>query len=206
MKVIKMETKIVEFTNKDLIKCIQDGGVVAFPTETVYGLGCIASKEEAFEEMVRVKNRRPDKPFTLMLSSPSEIGKYAYINEKTQKLIDKYMPGEITLLLKPKEHLPHWVTLSSKYIGVRVAGKEEVCTLIANVKEPMLVTSANISGQVSNADFKGTYEVFNNKIPYIVDGETKSAVPSTIVICDEDIALVREGTIKFDEIKKTWED
>jgi L-threonylcarbamoyladenylate synthase len=206
MKVIKMNTKIVDFKSNELIESIRKGEVDAFPTETVYGLGCIASKEEAFEAMVSVKNRRPDKPFTLMLSSPNEVEKYAEVNEKTNKLIKKYMPGEITLLLKPKAHLPHWVTLNSKYLGVRVAGKEEVCDLIARVGEPMLVTSANISGQASNADFKGTFEVFNNKIPYIVDGETKSAVPSTIVICDDEISLVREGTIKFEEIKKTWEE
>lgn len=201
-----MNTKIVSFKSKELVDSIRKGEVVAFPTETVYGLGCIASKEEAFEAMVSVKNRRPDKPFTLMLSDPKEIDQYAEVNDKTRKLVNEYMPGEITLLLKPKAHLPHWVTLNSKYLGVRVAGKEEVCDLIARVGEPMLVTSANISGQTSNADFEGTYHVFKDKIPYIVDGETKSAIPSTIVICDEDLTLVREGTIKFEDIKKTWEE
>ena len=103
-----METKIVGFDAEELIEAIRKRKVVAFPTETVYGLGVIADSPCAYENLVEVKKRRPDKPFTLMLSSAEEIGKYAVIDEKTKRIIDEFMPGEITLLLPPKEDVASW--------------------------------------------------------------------------------------------------
>ena len=201
-----METKVVNFNDSKLIEAISSKEVVCFPTETVYGLGVIYSSEEAFNKLVNVKKRNPDKPFTLMLSSPCDIDQYANINDKTKKIISKYMPGEITILVRPKEGLYPWVTLNSKYIGIRVSGKEEVCQLIAKVKEPLLVSSANISTFDVVKDFKEAFEVFYGKIPYIVEGEVNSNLASTIVICDEELTLIREGKIKFKEIKKVWEE
>ena len=201
-----METKVVGFNSKELIEAITTNQVVCFPTETVYGMGVIYDSLDAFNELVKTKERKPDKPFTLMLDNPSLVKEYAYVNEKIEKLILKYMPGEITLLLRPKEDIYPWVKLDSKYVGIRVSGKEEVCTLISKVGKPMLVTSANISGQKVCEDFNETYGVFKGKVSYIVKGNTSSNTPSTIVICDEELILVREGSIKFEEIKKVWEE
>lgn len=80
-----METKIVGFDAEELIEAIRKRKVVAFPTETVYGLGVIADSPYAYENLVEIKKRRPDKPFTLMLSSVEEIGKYAVIDEKRKE-------------------------------------------------------------------------------------------------------------------------
>lgn len=201
-----METKILDFTSHLLIDEIRQGQVVSFPTETVYGLGVIFDLEDAFERLVKVKNRRPDKPFTLMLSSKEEVKQYGYVNDKIQKVINEFMPGEITLLIKPKENLFPWVTLNSKYIGIRVSGKKEVCQMIKEVGKPMLVTSANISSQPAAINFEETYKIFNGKIPTIVKGNTSSNTPSTIVICDDSLSLVREGNISFDQIIKVWEE
>ena len=98
--------KIVSFKEKELLKkALDNDEVIAFPTETVFGLGARSSSEKAFENLVKVKNRRPDKPFTLMCGSISQIVDYIEINENTEKLIKKFMPGSITLLVKPKENI-----------------------------------------------------------------------------------------------------
>ena len=201
-----METKVVNFQNLELIKSLSSGEVACFPTETVYGLGVKYDSKESFDKLVGVKKRQPDKPFTLMLSSPDEVSNYAYVNSKIQKLIDKYMPGEITLLLRPKEDLYPWVSLNSKYIGIRVSGKKEVCQLIKEVGLPLLVSSANISTFDVVKDFNEAYEVFNGKVPYIVEGDVDSNTASTIVICEEKLTLIREGKIKFEDIKNVWEE
>ena len=200
-----METKVVDFNSLELINSLKKGEVACFPTETVYGLGVIFSREKAFNALVEVKNRRPDKPFTLMLSKKDDIEKYSYISCKTKKVIEEFMPGEITILVKPKENLFPWVTLNSKYIGIRISGKKEVCQLIDKVGEPLLVTSANISSYPASTNFDEAYRVFRGKVPYIVKGETSSSIPSTIVICDEELMLVRQGNIPFEKIKKVWE-
>lgn len=201
-----MKTKVGKFQDQELIQEIKNGNVVAFPTETVYGLGVISNSKEAFERLVETKKRRPDKPFTLMLSKKEDIEKYAKISKKTKRVIDKFMPGEITILVPPKEHLDSWITLNSKYIGIRISGMNEVSLMIDQVGFPMLVTSANISGEETLNSFEGAYRVFNGKISYLVNGETSSKLPSTIVICDENIELVRLGSISFEEIKKVWEE
>lgn len=201
-----MKTEILDFKDERLITLIQKGEVVSFPTETVYGLGVIYDNEASFEKMIEVKKRRPDKPFTLMLSSPQEIDKYAIINEKTRRVVEKFMPGEITILVKPKEDLYPWVRLNSKYIGIRVSGSKKVCDMIERVGKPMLVTSANISSFPCATNFQDSYRTFNQLIKAIVDGPTSSSTPSTIVICDEELSLVRLGSIKFEDIQKVWED
>ena len=201
-----METKIYDFDDERVIQEIKNNNVVALPTETVYGLGVIYDSLEAFERLVKVKQRKPDKPFTLMLSCIEDIKNYAYFDENTYRVILKYMPVEITLLLKPKESLYPWVTLNSPYIGIRIAGLLKVGELIKKVGQPMLVTSANISSFPACVDFEQTYETFASYIPAIIKGETTSSIPSTIVKCDEgSITLIRQGRIPFEEIKKTWE-
>ena len=201
-----MKCKIYDFDDDEVVQEIKNNNVIALPTETVYGLGVIYSSQDAFEKLVQVKKRKPDKPFTLMLSSIQEINKYAYFDEKTWKVIKKYMPGEITLLLKPKEHLYSWVTLNSPYIGIRIAGLLKVGELIKKVGSPMLITSANISSYPACINFEQTYDTFSSSIKGIIKGETSSSIPSTIVKCDEgNITLIRQGRIPFEEIKKTWE-
>lgn len=201
-----MKTTVCDFSSKELIKSIREGNVVAFPTETVYGIGVIYDSLEAFNNLVEAKRRSPDKPFTLMLSSKNQVEEFAILNQKAKKVVNHFMPGEITILVKYHDNLFPWVHLNSKYIGIRVSGKKEVCDLIHKVGKPMLVTSANISGEKTCVDFDSTYQVFEGKIPFIVKGETSSCLPSTIVICDENLTLVRQGSISFEDIKKVWED
>lgn len=199
-----MKTIVTNFIDYKLVEAINNHEVVSFPTETVYGLGVIYDSEDAFNNLVNVKNRRPDKPFTLMLDNKDDIEKYADVNDKTKKIINKYMPGEITILVKPKNDLYSWVTLNSKYIGIRVPNSDDVRDLIKRVGKPMLVTSANISSEPVCENFKEVYDTFNDKVAIIVKGELSGNVPSTIVICGDELILVREGKIPFVEIKKVW--
>lgn len=197
--------KTYKFEDNEIVEIVKNGGVIALPTETVYGLGVKYSSKEAFDNLVKAKNRNPDKPFTLMLSSKEEIEKYAFLDDKIKRVIDMFVPGEITLLLKPKNNLFPWVTLNSSTIGIRVSGLKEVGELIKRVGEPMLITSANISSFPSCLTYEETKKVFDNRIDAIIEGKTLSSIPSTIVICDEkSIKLIRQGNIPFEEIEKIW--
>ena len=201
-----MKTILTNFLDSRLVELIKSNEVASFPTETVYGLGVIYDSEVAFNNLVDVKKRRPDKPFTLMLDNPEDIEKYAIISTKTKKIISKYMPGEITILVEPKKDLYPWVTLNSKYIGIRVPNSSDVRNLINSVGKPMLVTSANISSEPVCENFKEVYNTFNQKVAIIVEGELSGNIPSTIVICGDELTLVREGKISFEEIKKVWDE
>ena len=201
-----MKTLVTKFNDNRIFDYIKDNQVIAFPTETVYGLGVIFNSEYAFQNLVDVKHRRPDKPFTLMLGNKNDISKYAIFSDKTKKIIDNFFPGELTILVQPQKDLFPWVTLNSKYIGIRVPDSKAVCDMINTLGQPMLVSSCNISDEPVCENFEEVYSKFNENIAIIIEGDVISKVPSTIVICDEQLILVREGKIPFNKLKEVWED
>lgn len=203
-----METRILQ--EKDIDSCaslLLKGEVVAFPTETVYGVGVIATKEEAFNALVASKRRPPSKPFSMMLSSLKDVDLYAEIGPKGRAVMEKYMPGEITVLVKAKEGLPPWITLGTPLIGIRIPDSRFVLSLIDKVGAPLLVTSANHSGEPTSTSFDVTYATFKGEIAGVVKGKCVSEKASTIVniSSEENITLVREGPIPFEDIKAIWE-
>lgn len=202
-----MKTELVQFDDIRLANWINDCEVVAFPTETVFGIGVVYDSKEAFDKLVIVKERNPDKPFTVMISDKKDIDLFATYSNKVSALIETFMPGEITLILDTKENIYPWVSLNHKTIGIRISAKKEVCDLISRVGKPMLVTSANISNHAPAQNSMEAYQIFNAKIKAIVEGESNSGLPSTIVDCSNNqLKLLREGSITFEEIKRIWED
>lgn len=201
-----METKIVSFDSKEAVKALQKGEVIAFPTETVYGLGCIWDDHAAFEKLVAVKKRPPDKPFTLMGGNSFDFEEFCYLNKGIRNVIAKYVPGPLTLLLQPKEGLPHHVTLDSPSIGIRIAGLKELRDLIDRVGKPLLVPSANKSGMVPGKCAKDVKISFEGEIPYIIDGGETHGQPSTIIDFSslKDPKLIRQGDLSFEEVLKTY--
>lgn len=202
-----METKIFKANEIHLCADLaREGKIIAFPTETVFGLGVIYDSEEAFNELVKVKNRADNKPFTLMVGYTRDIEKYAVINAKIKNLIDVFMPGEITLIIEAKPDLPKHVTLGSKFIGIRVSANYQVANLLNLVGKPMLVPSANKRDEKPALTANEVYQIFNGEIAGILEGKTTSHTPSTIVKVTDTIELIREGTIPFNLIKEVWEE
>ena len=181
---------------------LENHGVVAFPTETVCGLGVIFDDEIAFEKLNQVKGRPENKPYTLMLSNTQDIDKYAYVDEEVKKVINAFMPGPITLLLKRKADLPFWVTRGSDKIGIRVPDDEVTLKLISTVGKPLLVPSANKSGEKPAMDIDETKKIFGSEVDYYIDGKAGGAKPSTIVDMYDSIKVVRQGDITLEEIMK----
>lgn len=186
-------------------ECLLNHQVVAFPTETVMGLAVIYNDFEAYNLLNKVKRRPEDKPYTLMLGDVNDINKYGYINEKVQKIIDAFMPGSITILVPGKEDLPNWVTHGSPTVGLRIPTNEEALAVLKEIKLPLLVPSANKSGEKPTLTSEETKTVFGDEIAYVVDGNAKLDKPSTIVdLTGSEPRVVRPGPISEEEIKKVW--
>lgn len=181
--------------------------VLGFPTETVYGVGVVFDSKVAFERLVNLKRRSPDKPFAMMCESLDEAFNYIDVSPKAKKLMNHFLPGELTVLVKAKPELPEWVTLGTGVIGIRVPDSSYVKSLIKKVGKPLLVTSANKSGEPTTKVFEEVVEVFDGELKAIVEGKCESLIPTTIVNLSKDsLSLVREGPIPFDTIKKFWEE
>ena len=188
---------------EEALRELNNHRVIAFPTETVFGLGVFYDDKEAYELLNKIKQRREDKPYTMMLSKVEDIDKYAFVNEKYQKLIKKFMPGSLTILVKSKDSVPNYVTHNTGVIGIRIPSNKEALELLEYVKKPLLVPSANKADQKPALSEQEVKDIFNNEINIVVPGKISSGEPSTIVdLTGEEIRLVRKGPIPLEELNR----
>ena len=184
-------------------KALDSHQVIAFPTETVFGLGVYYDDEAAYHLLNQIKRRREDKPYTLMLSDINDIEKYAYIEKAQLNALKKFIPGPITLLLRCKDNVPGYVTHNTGVIGVRVPENKEALDLLKYLEKPLLVPSANRADQKPAMNDQEVKAIFNDEVAVIVPGKSVGGLPSTIVdLTGNEIKLIRQGPISLEDIKK----
>jgi L-threonylcarbamoyladenylate synthase len=208
MKIIKLnelKEKNEEINKKtkeeieNIKKMILDGKIIICGTDTLYGLCANALDENAVKKVYEIKRRDLNKPISIFLKDKEDIEKYAYINDISKKIIDKFLPGPLTIILKKKETIPDIV--SKEYIGIRIPDSK-IIREIATI--PLTATSANLSGEEPPTSVDEINEELKEKVHLIIDtGICKYKTPSTIIkIVNGNIELIREGAIPFKEIKK----
>lgn len=191
---LKKEYKIAK-------EVLDNSGIIAFPTETVMGLGVYFNDYEAYKFLNKVKERPEDKPYTLMLSSINEISKYAYVDKRAEKIINRFMPGEITILLKSKEIVPSYVTHNTGVIGIRVPNHKLLLDFLSYLKTPLLVPSANKSGEKPAMTIEEVKEIFHDDVGFVFNGQALGGVPSTLVdLTNKEVKIYREGNVKASDI------
>lgn len=184
-------------------QALDNSQVIAFPTETVMGLGVYYNDFDAYSLLNKIKCRPEDKPYTMMLFSKDEIDKYAYVDERAKKVIDAFMPGEITILLRSKETVPTYVTHNSGVIGLRVPNLTDLLGFLRFIETPLLVPSANKSGEKPAMNSVEVKSIFKNEVGFVFDGSAKGGVPSTLVdLTQKEVKIYREGNISLSDILK----
>ena len=184
-------------------QALKNHQIIAFPTETVFGLGVYYDDYEAYQLLNKVKKRKESKPYTMMLASVEEISNYAEIDEKYLPIVKKYMPGSLTILVKSKPNVPSYVTHETGIIGIRIPSNKEALDLLKYVKKPLLVPSANRADQKPAMNDKEVKDIFNDEVAVIIPGQSVGGLPSTIIdLTGEEIRLVRQGPITLEDIKK----
>lgn len=198
---------VFHFPTDDAIaaKALMDGKLIAFPTETVFGIGCRYDSKAAFDDLIRVKRRPATKPFTMMLGDPASIAEYAEVNARQQRIIDAFMPGEITVILKKKPIVPDYVTLNGPTIGIRIPAHQGLLGLLKACPEPLLVPSCNRSGETPCSDVDQIQSIFHDDLYGVFDGKKGDSVPSTVVLLTGDEPkILRQGKITADAILSVW--
>ena len=196
-------TKVVSAKDIDIVcDVINEGQVVAFPTETVYGVGVKFGSREALDRLMEAKNRDYSKVITLMVAYKEDIEKYAYVSDWAWKLISAFMPGMITLIFKKREGVDPIMTNGKETIGIRIPDNDYVLALLRNVG-PMLVTSANLSNHPNTTSTKEVLDQLDGRIDLIVDGKTTDSIASTVVdVSGDEIKILREGKITKEDIEE----
>ena len=199
-----METKIITEEQFDLaVDAIKKGKTIAFKTDTIYGLSCLSTSPSACEELARIKGRE-GKPLILLISKDMDIGKYVgNISSQTRKIIDKFWPGPLTIIFRAKYPFCNTITCGKPTIAIRMPNDILCKRLISAVGEPIVSTSANLSGEKPLNAPNVIFDAFNGKIPYIIDSKVPdSTLSSTIIAIDGDnVSILREGPITKDDIK-----
>lgn len=183
---------------------IKNGGVVAFPTETVYGLGANVFDAEAVAKIFAAKDRPADNPLIAHVADREQIEELAEeIGENARRLIDAFFPGPLTLVVKKSESVPLIATAGLDTIGVRMPRHELAKEFLAACGVPVVAPSANLSGRPSPTTWQAVLEDLDGRIDCILQGEaTEIGLESTVVDCSEDIPLLlRRGAVSLEELR-----
>lgn len=184
---------------------IKDGGLTAFPTETVYGLGASALDGEAAKKIYTAKGRPSDNPLIVHICSKEQINEIAKdISDTAKKLIDAFMPGPFTVILKKQDCIPAEITAGLDTVAIRFPNNNIACALIEASGVPIAAPSANVSGKPSPTTAQHVIHDMDGKIDCIIDGgNCDVGVESTIVDASGDKpVLLRPGGITYDMLKK----
>lgn len=202
-----METRILNTNDAALSEAgriIRDGGLVAFPTETVYGLGANAYNADAVRSIYTAKGRPSDNPLIVHIAGISELdGLTREISGSARALIDAFMPGPFTIILKKSEAVPDAVTAGMDTVAVRFPENETAQRLIKAAGVPIAAPSANLSGKPSPTTAEHVRDDMTGRIAAIIDGGACAVgVESTIVDASRSVPmLLRPGGITFDMIQ-----
>jgi L-threonylcarbamoyladenylate synthase len=184
---------------------IKRGGIVAFPTETVYGLGANVFDARAIEKIFAAKQRPADNPLIAHVGNIGQIELLtSEINDSANKFIDAFFPAPLTLVLPKAERVPLVATANLETIGVRMPKNDLAREFLQNCATPLVAPSANLSGRPSPTTWEAVFEDLNGRIDCILQGEmTQIGLESTVVACTSEIPMVlRTGAITLEQLQK----
>lgn len=187
---------------KECIDIIKNGGIVIFPTDTVYGIGCNVWNEDAIKRIFEIKHRNYNKPISVLCSNMKDIQNITLeLNEKEKEIISKFMPGDCTLIVNKKKEISNILTAGLDTVGVRIPDNSIAIELINKCGFPIATTSANISGEKDNIEMKKSLKEFSNKVDVIINGgKSKIGIPSTIIKVEKnEIKVLRQGGLKIEK-------
>ena len=197
-------SKPLEGQLSEAAETINRGGLVAFPTETVYGLGASALDREAAKKIYAAKGRPSDNPLIIHIAEPEDAGKYCCVNDFYRKIAENFMPGPVTVIMPKKDIIPKEVTGGLDTVAVRCPRDRVAHTLIKLAGVPIAAPSANISGRLSPTEAETVIREMTGRIDMIIDGgESDIGLESTIVKADGDgVKLLRPGGITLEMLAK----
>lgn len=177
---------------------LKEGGVIIYPTDTVYGFGCDIYNSQAVERIARLKGLRSDKAnFSFIVADLSDLSKYTrFVTNNIFKLMKSLLPGPYTFILHANSSVPKILKTNKKTVGIRIPDNNIILEIVRELGNPILTTSIHDPDEIIDytTDPEVLYENFKEKVDAVIDGGFGGNVPSTIIDCTGDVPLVlREG-------------
>lgn len=182
---------------------LRDGGIIVYPTETVYGIGCLAGNVEGIERIAEMKRSPDETTYLVLIRDAEQMSRYAVrIPDLAKNLAKRFWPGPLTLVLPARAGLHPRLVGSSGGIGMRVSANRWCQALMAALDDALISTSANLSGYASAASLMELDQQVGNEVDLVIDGGILPGDASTLVdLTSTSPKLIREGAVKADEIR-----
>lgn len=183
---------------------LRGGGVIVYPTETLYGIGAMATLEEAVKRVFKCKSRSLRQPIPVLVRDVEMMAQYVELNSQAERLVERFMPGPLTLVLPSRGRLPAPISAGTGTIAVRISAHPFVRTLFEGLDVPLTSTSANVSGGENLFTVEQLFERFKDKVDLVVDaGNIPRSRGSTIInMAVTPPRLIRDGDIPFSTIEE----
>ncbi len=176
------------------VKVLEDGGLIAYPTDTYYGVGCDLNSKKAIDRLYGVKNRDRRKPLAILCPDLSDVARYAKVSNFAYRIMRQLTPGPFTFVLEATKLVPDMMQSKQKQVGIRVPQAPLMLAIAAALGRPIVTTSAtDMDGRVLT-DAKEIKEVLGQRLDLILDGGPQPDEPSTVVsLLDDQIEVLRQG-------------
>ena len=177
-----------------VIEVLKKGGVIGYPTDTIYGIGCDLFNKEAIERIYRLKKHNRNKPLSFICSNLKDISRYAYVSNYAYKTMRRLLPGAYTFILEATKLVPKMVMTKQKTVGIRVPGNPICLALVRELGHPIISTSVYRPDEELYSDPREIEDRFDKSLDLVIDGGIIVAEHSSVIdLTDEVPEVIRRG-------------
>lgn len=179
---------------RQVVDCLKQGGVIIYPTDTIYGLGCNIFSKASVKKIYQIKGRDDKKPFSFICSDLADITNYAKISNFAFKIMRRHLPGPYTFVLEATRTVPDLLLTRQKTVGIRIPDNPITLAIVNELGHPIVTTSANFSGEETPNDPDELNLLLGNRVDMVVDGGHLFGDPSSVIsLVDDEVTVLREG-------------
>lgn len=179
---------------RKVVDCLKQGGVIVYPTDTIYGIGSDIFNKKAVKKIYQLKNRDIRKPFSFICADLSHVTQYAQVSNLAFKIMKRRLPGPYTFVLEATRLVPDLLMTKQKTVGIRIPENPIANLIVRELGHPLVTTSANVSGEDALGDPHEIDEAMGKQLDMVVDGGIIFSEPSTVIsLIDDEVEVLREG-------------
>lgn len=180
---------------KQVVECLRQGGVIIYPTDTTYGIGCDIYNRKGVKKIFQIKQRDSRKPFSFICNDLAEISNYAQVSNFAFKIMKRHLPGPYTFVLEATKIVPDSLSTKQKTVGVRIPENKICQEIVRELGHPLVTTSANLSGEETLQDPQEIDAQMGRMVEMVIDGGISLGEASTVIsLVDDEIEVLRVGS------------
>jgi tRNA threonylcarbamoyl adenosine modification protein (Sua5/YciO/YrdC/YwlC family) len=179
---------------RQVVDCLKQGGVIIYPTDTVYGMGCNIFCKHGIQRIYQIKEREDRKPFSFICSDLADITNYAKVSNFAFRIMKRLLPGPYTFVLEATRTVPDLLLTRQKTVGIRIPDHPVALAIVRELGHPIVTTSANLSGAEPLTDPDELAESFGRRVDLVLDSGVLTGEPSTVIsLINDQVEVLRQG-------------